>query len=102
MSIELRYHPLIPNRTCLSWNCPKFKDIRFEDMVITGAARAGDVNGFKGDLLEGLSFKNVTFVNKPKQGWNCGYVNLTSFSAPGMDPPMDCSTGPSKDMVADF
>lgn len=31
------------------------QDITFEDMVITGAERAGDINGFDGDLLEGES-----------------------------------------------
>lgn len=93
MSIELRYHPLIPNRTCQSWNCPVFEDISFEDIAITGAERAGDINGFKGDLLQGLRFKNVTFQTKPKHGWTCGYVNLTSFEATSVEPPLACSTG---------
>jgi hypothetical protein len=95
MSIELRYHPLIPNRTCHTFDCPLFKDIVFEDMVITGAARAGDINGFDGDLLQGLKFKNVTFVRPPKRGWTCGYVDLASFDAAGMDPPLPCTRGPS-------
>ena len=67
MSIELRYHPLIPNRTCESWDCPAFEDITFEDVRATGAARAGDINGFKGDLLRGLRFRNVSFATPPKQ-----------------------------------
>eukprot|EP00040_Diaphanoeca_grandis_P025822 m.143692 g.143692 ORF g.143692 m.143692 type:complete len:466 (-) comp30331_c0_seq1:38-1435(-) len=95
MSIELRYHPLIPNRTCEWWDCPLFKDVSFEDIVITGAARAGDINGFKGDLLQGLSFKNVTFKHLPPSGWTCGYVDLSSFSATDVVPPLKCIEGPT-------
>lgn len=101
MSIELRYHPLIPNRTCQPWDCPVFEDIRFEDIAATGASRCGDINGFKGDLLQGLTFKNVTFAETPKGGWSCGYVNLTSFSATGVDPPLACSSGPSSGAAAE-
>eukprot|EP01044_Picomonas_judraskeda_P035383 COSAG03_NODE_15111_length_440_cov_174.982405_1_plen_70_part_01 len=52
--IELRYHPLIPNRTChvnlesLEGDCPIFKDITFEDISIAGATKAGDISGFQG------------------------------------------------------
>ena len=95
MSIELRYHPLIPNRTCHAWDCPTFHNISFEDIVIQGAERAGDISGFKGDLLEGLRFRNVTFVAPPKAGWRCGYVDLGSFEAAGVEPPLECSSGPS-------
>ena len=95
MSVELRYHPLIPNRTCLPWDCPLFSNVRFEDISIAGAARAGDINGFKGDLLQGLSFKNVTFKELPAGGWSCGYVNLTTFSAVDVTPPLKCVTGPA-------
>jgi hypothetical protein len=94
ISIELRYHPLIPNRTCEWWNCPLFEDIRFEDIAATGAVRAGDINGFKGDLLKGLHFKNVTIGGKPKS-WTCGHVDLETFSAVDITPPLKCSTGPS-------
>jgi len=95
MSIELRYHPLIPNRTCNTWDCPLFKDITFEDITVTGAARAGDINGFKGDLLQRLTFRNVTFKEAPKEGWTCGYVDPTSFVAVNVNPPLTCSSGPS-------
>eukprot|EP00038_Savillea_parva_P030910 m.81295 g.81295 ORF g.81295 m.81295 type:complete len:458 (+) comp9402_c1_seq1:109-1482(+) len=95
MSIELRYHPLIPNRTCTPWDCPLFDGVHFEDIVATGAARAGDINGFKGDLLNGLTFKNVTFKETPKLGWSCGYVNLDTFSAQDVQPPLTCSSGPA-------
>lgn len=99
ISIELRYHPLIPNRTCdvnvpaLEGDCPIFKDISFEDIVIAGAVRAGDINGFKGDLLRGLTFRNVSFTEKPKGDWTCGYTDLTSFSAIDVSPPLTCSNG---------
>eukprot|EP00041_Stephanoeca_diplocostata_P014180 m.255214 g.255214 ORF g.255214 m.255214 type:complete len:484 (-) comp19612_c0_seq1:225-1676(-) len=99
MSIELRYHALIPNRTCLSWDCPLFADVSFEDIVITGAARAGDINGFKGDLLQGLRFSNVSFVNTPALGWKCGYVNTSSFSAIDVRPPLACNEGPSANRI---
>ena len=98
MSIELRYHPLIPNRTChvnletLEGDCPIFKDIAFEDISIAGAVSAGNINGFKGDLLQGLRFKNVTFVEEPKSGWTCGYTDLASFSAVNVKPPLHCSS----------
>ena len=94
MSIELRYHPLIPNRTCQRWDCPRFSDVTFEDIRITGAARAGDIAGFDGDLLEKLTFKNVTFVNPPPRSWSCGYVDTSSFVATGVTPPLQCSNGP--------
>ena len=54
LEIRLRYHPVIPNRTCHTWDCPAFRDISFEDIIITGAQRAGDISGLDGDLLEGL------------------------------------------------
>ena len=99
MSIELRYHPLIPNRTChvnlgtLEGTCPIFKDVAFEDISIGGAHKAGDISGFKGDLLQGLSFKNVSFAEKPTVDWNCGYTDLASFSAVDVRPPLTCSSG---------
>jgi hypothetical protein len=93
ISVELRYHPLIPNRTCTEYDCPLFKDVRFENISISGAQRAGDINGFKGDLLTGLSFKNVTFKDKPKLGWSCGYTDLRTFSAVDVDPPLTCVEG---------
>jgi len=102
MQIALRYHPLIPNRTCSSWNCPAFQNISFEDIVITGAESAGGIYGFKGDLLQGLRFRNVTFVNKPKRGWDCGYVNLTNFEATGVDPPLKCSEGARSEVDDEF
>eukprot|EP00927_Polykrikos_kofoidii_P077578 TRINITY_DN74510_c0_g1_i1.p1 TRINITY_DN74510_c0_g1~~TRINITY_DN74510_c0_g1_i1.p1 ORF type:complete len:456 (+),score=62.94 TRINITY_DN74510_c0_g1_i1:56-1369(+) len=94
MSIELRYHPLIPNRTCHKWDCPLFENIHFEDIRATGASRAGDINGFDGDLLKGLTFRNVTFAEAPEQGWSCAYVDTKSFSAIDVDPPLSCSSGP--------
>ena len=94
LSIELRYHPLIPNRTCAAWDCPLFEDVTFQDIRATGAVRAGDIAGFRGDLLRGLRFDNVTFAERPKQGWQCGYVDLASFSATGVDPPLRCVEGP--------
>ena len=57
--------------------------------------RAGDINGFKGDLLEGLNFKNVSFATKPASGWSCGYTDLASFSAVDVVPPLICSSGDS-------
>eukprot|EP00037_Helgoeca_nana_P007503 m.68334 g.68334 ORF g.68334 m.68334 type:complete len:112 (-) comp18306_c0_seq4:73-408(-) len=95
-SIELKYHPLIPNRTCTQWDCPQFDGVHFEDIVITSAERAGDINGFAGDLLNGLTFKNVTFKEKPKLGWSCGYVNPDTFSAVQVDPPLSCASGPAQ------
>jgi len=95
MSIELRYHPLIPHRTCKDWNCPKFEDVLFQDIRVTGAKRAGDINGFKGDLLKGLTLQNVTFSETPSQGWSCGYVDLSTFRATNVNPPLKCSTGPA-------
>jgi len=98
LSIELRYHPLIPNRTCHvnreanEGDCPIFENVSFEDIRVTGAKRAGDIAGFKGDLLEGLSFKNVSFETPPAGGWNCGFVDLHTFSAVNVTPPMTCST----------
>ena len=97
MSIELRYHPLIPNRTCQRWNCPHLANITFEDIRVTGAARAGDIHGFRGDLLENLRFKNVSFARLPHAGWTCGYVDLSTFVAEGVSPTLNCSGGPNKD-----
>ena len=100
LSIQLRYHPLIPNRTCSinratgEGNCPIFKDISFEDISIKGADCAGNIAGFKGDLIEGLTFRNVTFDTPPKDGWRCGYVDPKTFSSGGMTPALQCSPGP--------
>jgi hypothetical protein len=30
-----------------------------------------------------------------KQGWSCGYVDLSSFEAAAVDPPIRCTEGPS-------
>eukprot|EP00035_Acanthoeca_spectabilis_P009015 m.161537 g.161537 ORF g.161537 m.161537 type:complete len:187 (+) comp14579_c0_seq2:46-606(+) len=95
MSIELRYHPLIPNRTCTKWTCPTFENVNFEDILVTSAERAGDINGFAGDLLNGLSFKNVTIMEKPPLGWTCGYVNMSTFAAVQVEPPLACVSGPA-------
>jgi hypothetical protein len=54
------------------------QDITFKDIIATGAARCGDIAGFKGDLLTGLTFDNVTFKTTPKKSWNCGYVGKTT------------------------
>ena len=64
------------------------------------AARAGDINGFKGDLLDGLVFRNLTFEETPKGLWSCGYVNLTSFVAEDVTPPLSCSAGPAAVIAA--
>lgn len=93
MSIELRYHPLIPNRTCEAWKCPTFENITFEDINIAGAQRAGDINGFQGDLLRGLAFRNVTFETLPKEGWTCGFVDMETFTSSDVKPPLQCSSG---------
>ena len=101
ISIELRYHSLIPNRTCHvnyndnSGDCPVFNNVTFEDIHATGAARAGDIAGFKGDLLRGLTFRNVTFATKPAKGWTCGYVDVATFKATQMSLPLKCSEGPA-------
>ena len=95
ISIELRYHPLIPNRTCHPpWDCPIFEDVSFEDIVVTRTKRAGDINGFYGNLLRGLRFKNVT-IDRWETGWSCGYVNLTTFEAESVIPELRCNDGPS-------
>ena len=60
MSIELRYHPLIPNRTCHPWDCPAFENVSFEDIAISGARRAGDIAGFAGDPLRGWMWWQAT------------------------------------------
>ena len=104
ISIELRYHPLIPNRTChvnvetLEGDCPIFKDIAFEDITVAGATRAGDINGFVGDPLRGLTFKNVSFLSElpSSRGWNCGYTDLASFSAVNVQPQLTCHSGEAK------
>jgi len=96
MSIELRYHPLIPNRTCHPWDCPSFEGVAFEDIRVTAAARAGDIAGFRGDLLRRLSFRNISFAQAPRTGWSCGYVDLASFEAHGVQPRLECSEGPAR------
>ena len=65
----------------LEGDCPIFQDILFEDIRATGAVRAGDIAGFKGDLLQGLTFRNVTFETPPSTGWTCGYVDVDTFTA---------------------
>lgn len=81
------------NIDTLEGDCPIFKDIAFEDISIGGAVRAGDINGFEGDLLRGLSFKNVSFMERPQVDWTCGYTDLASFSAVNVKPPLICSSG---------
>lgn len=83
---------MIPNRTCEPWKCPTFENIVFEDIVIDGAQRAGDINGFENDLLQGLTFRNVTFKTLPKTGWSCGYVNTSNFKAVHVVPNLTCTS----------
>jgi hypothetical protein len=59
MSIELRYHPLIANRTCKSWDCPTFKDIHFEDMVITGTFSSSTLRPHPRSLYSHHSFQRT-------------------------------------------
>ena len=100
LSIELRYGHYNPKHVChvneqtLEGNCPIFQNVSFEDIVIAGATRAGDINGFPGDLLRDLTFKNVTF-KETKGGWSCGYTDAASFSAVDVDPPLMCHEGPA-------
>ena len=92
MSVEMRYHPLLPNRTCRgSWECPLFENVSFEDISITGARRAGDLAGLPGDPLRGLRFRNVSFRHLPPQGWHCSHVDLKSFVAEDVSPPLHCT-----------
>jgi hypothetical protein len=92
MSIELLYHPLIPHRACESWNCPTFENISFVDISIAAAQRAGGIHGLPGDPLRGLVFRNVTFETLPKIGWNCGFVDIATFEAEGVVPPLQCKS----------
>ena len=103
------------NRATDEGDCPVFRDITFEDIHVKGADCAGNIAGalariararpatccsddfarslgagFKGDLLEGLVFRNVTFETPPKDGWRCGYVDPKTFSAVGVSPPLEC------------
>ena len=92
MSIELRYHPLIPNRVCHEWDCPVFDGISFEDISVAGAEMAGDIYGLPGSKLRHLSFRNVSFQTKPvKSSWKCGLVNLKTFTSTNVNPPLKCS-----------
>jgi len=38
------------NRAADQGDCPIFQDITFKDIVATGAARCGDIAGFKGAI----------------------------------------------------
>ena len=82
-------------RVPLRQDCPIFEDVLFDDIRVKGAVRAGDIAGFKGDLLSGLRFRNLTFETTPATSWTCGYVDLDTFSAVDVSPPITCSTGPS-------
>ena len=70
--------------------CPVFEDVRFQDIMVQGAKRAGLIQGFARNLLKGLSFYNVTFLKKPKHGWDCQYV-AKDFKAKDVYPPLKCS-----------
>ena len=84
---------MIPNRSCQvnlakeTGDCPIFKNVAFEDIRVAGANRCGDLDGFKGALLQGLTFRNVTFATPPPVGWSCGYVETGSMSAVDEDKP---------------
>ena len=58
---------------------------------VFAAQRAGDINGFLGDPLHGLTFRNVTFENLPEKEWSCGYVDLDTFTQVDVVPPLKCS-----------
>jgi hypothetical protein len=98
ISIELRYHPLIPNRTChvnretMEGDCPIFENVTFEDISATGAARAGSIAGFDGDLLTGLTFRNVSVPTT--KSWDCGFVDVASLTMFDVSPPLKCRVGP--------
>ena len=85
----------MPNRTCHAWNCPIFQNVTFEDIAITTAKRAGDINGFQGAQLKGLTFRNVSFKEEPAEGWQCGFIDLDSFVAEDVHPKLECSPGPA-------
>ena len=69
--------------------CPLFQNITFEDITIQGALQAGIIHGEPNDLLKGLRFHNITFVEKPTRGWHCQYV-ADDFIATNVSPMLKC------------
>ena len=69
--------------------CPLFQNVTFEDITIQGALQAGIIHGEPNDLLKGLRFHNITFVEKPTRGWHCQYV-ADDFIATNVSPMLKC------------
>eukprot|EP00943_MAST-04B_sp_MAST-4B-sp1_P004327 g4327.t1 len=72
--------------------CPLFQNVTLEDIVILGAVHAGVIHGVSNDFLKGLKFRNVTFIEKPKHGWDCQYV-ADDFISENVSPPLKCPHG---------
>ena len=73
-------------------NCPIMQNVTFENISATGAKRAGDIHGLRGDLIHGLTFRNVSVPTK--EPWQCGYVDISSLIVDDVVPVLKCSAGP--------
>ena len=88
--LDYGHRPMPPHPPPCPPMCPYFDNIKFENIVITGAIQAGSMSGSGSrDRLHHLSFHNVSFITPPKIGWLCDFTE--SYSAINVDPPLHCT-----------
>ncbi|KAG7354121.1 endopolygalacturonase [Nitzschia inconspicua] len=71
---------------------PLFRNVTFEDIVVTSAGVAGNFHGLPEDCLQGLTLRNVSVLGGKAQ-WNCDNVDLTSLRIENVFPPLSCNGG---------
>jgi polygalacturonase len=71
---------------------PLFRNVTFEDILVTSAGVAGNFYGLPEDCLQGLTLRNVSILGG-KASWNCDNVDLSSFHSDNVYPPLTCSGG---------
>jgi polygalacturonase len=71
---------------------PLFRNVTFEDIVVTSAGVAGSFHGLPEDCLQGLILRNVSVLGGEAR-WSCDNVDLASFVGDNVFPTLTCNGG---------
>jgi hypothetical protein len=71
---------------------PLFRNVTFEDIVVTSAGVAGNLHGLTEDCLQGLTLRNVSILGGEAR-WTCDNVDLASFIGDNVYPTLICNGG---------